>query len=48
MESFFSRMKTEAFAGKELFNRKEIVTLVQEYISFYSTERFQKSSTSFP
>jgi len=42
MESFFSHMKTEAFAGKELLGRKEVVALVQEYISFYNTERFQK------
>ena len=42
MESFFSHMKTEAFAEKELLGRKEVVALVQEYISFYNTERFQK------
>jgi Transposase and inactivated derivatives len=42
MESFFSHLKTEAFAGKELLGREETVTLVQEYIHFYNTERFQK------
>ena len=42
MESFFSHLKTEAFAEKELLGREETVTLVQEYIRFYYTERFQK------
>ena len=42
MESFFSHMKTEAFAEKELLGREETVALVQEYIRFYNLERFQK------
>ena len=42
MESFFSHLKTEAFAGKELLGREESVALVQEYMHFYNTERFQK------
>ena len=42
MESFFSHLKTEAFAGKELLGREETAALVQEYIRFYNTERFQK------
>ena len=42
MESFFSHLKTEAFAGKELLSREETVILVQDYIRFYNTERFQK------
>ena len=42
MESFFSHLKTEAFAGKGLLGREETAALVQEYIRFYNTERFQK------
>jgi transposase InsO family protein len=42
MESFFSHMKTEAFAGKDLLGREETVALIQEYIRFYNMERFQK------
>jgi len=42
MESFFSHLKTETFIGKSLLTRDETVTLVDEYIRFYNTERFQK------
>ena len=42
MESFFSHLKTEAFAGKELLGKEETMALVQEYICFYNMERFQK------
>ena len=42
MESFFSHLKTEAFAGKGLLGREETVNLVEEYIHFYNIERFQK------
>ena len=42
MESFFSHLKTEAFAGKVVLGREETMALVQEYIQFYNTERFQK------
>ena len=42
MESFFSHLKTEAFAGEGLLGRKETVNLVEEYIHFYNIERFQK------
>ena len=42
MESFFSHLKTEGFAGKELLGREETMTLVEDYIRFYNTERFQK------
>lgn len=42
MESFFSHLKTEAFAGKKLLGREETEALVHEYIRFYNTERFQK------
>ena len=42
MESFFSYLKTEAFAGKGLLGSEETVALAQEYIRFYNTERFQK------
>lgn len=42
MESFFSHLKTEALAGKKEQSEQETVTLVDEYIRFYNTERFQK------
>ena len=42
MESFFSHLKTEAFAGKNLCSQQEVIALVEEHIRFYNTERFQK------
>lgn len=42
MESFFSHLKTEAFAGKSLCSPQETIALVKEHIRFYNTERFQK------
>ena len=42
MESFFSHLKTEAFAGKSLSSPQETIALVEEHIRFYNTERFQK------
>jgi len=42
MESFFSHLKTETFIGKSLLSREQTVILVEEYIRFYNTERFQK------
>jgi transposase InsO family protein len=42
MESFFSHLKTETCIGKPLLSRGETVALVEEYIRFYNTERFQK------
>lgn len=42
MESFFSHLKTEAFAGKSLCSQLETIVLVEEHIRFYNTERFQK------
>ena len=42
MESFFSHLKTEAFAGKALCDTQETIVQVEEHIRFYNTERFQK------
>ncbi|MFO7595949.1 MAG: IS3 family transposase [Desulfocurvibacter africanus] len=42
MESFFSHLKTEAFAGKPVLNAEQAMAVVEEYIRFYSMERFQK------
>lgn len=42
MESFFSHLKTEAFAEKTLCGAQETIALVEEHIRFYNTERFQK------
>ena len=42
MESFFSHLKTEAFAGKALCSADETVAMVEEHIRFHNTERFQK------
>ena len=42
VESFFSHLKTEAFAGRTLSNKGETIALVEEHIRFYNMERFQK------
>lgn len=42
VESFFSHLKTEAFAGRPVMNKDETVVLVEEHIRFYNRERFQK------
>jgi len=42
VESFFSHLKTEALIGKSLLDRDGTIALVEEYIRFYNTERFQK------
>lgn len=42
LESFFSHLKTEAFIGKPILGKDETIALVQEYIRFYNTERYQK------
>ena len=42
MESFFSHLKTEAFAGNKLLGREETEALAHEYIHFYNIARFQK------
>lgn len=49
VESFFSHLKTVAFAGQSAMNKDETVALVEEHIHLYNTERFQKrSSQLFP
>lgn len=42
LESFFSHLKTETFIGKPMLCKDDTVVLVEEYIRFYNTERFQK------
>lgn len=42
VESFFSHLKTEAFAGHSLMNRDKTIELIEKHIRFYNTERFQK------
>ena len=42
MESFFSHLKAETGVGKFLLSGDETIALVEEYICFYNTERFQK------
>ncbi len=42
MESFFSHLKTEAFAGKKPLCAQETMSLIDAHIRFYNTERFQK------
>ena len=42
MESFFSHLKTEAFAGKVLCSASSTIMLIEGHIRFYNTERFQK------
>lgn len=42
VESFFSHLKTEAFAGEPVVSKNETIILVEKHIHFYNTERFQK------
>ncbi|CAK7058753.1 MAG: IS3 family transposase ISBth8 [Desulfovibrio sp.] len=42
MESFFSHLKTEAFAKQKVRGKDETKLLIEEHIRFYNTERFQK------
>lgn len=42
VESFFSHLKAEAYAGKPIMSRHETSALIEEHICFYNTERFQK------
>lgn len=42
MESFFSHLKTEVFSCNPVSNAQETMRLVEEYIRFYNTERFQR------
>lgn len=42
VESFFSHLKTEAFASKTLVSKEETITKVKDYIHFYNHIRFQK------
>lgn len=42
VESFFSHLKAEAFAGQSVMNKDETIALIEEHIRFYNTERFQK------
>jgi transposase InsO family protein len=42
VESFFSHLKTEAFAGQTVMGKDETSALIEEHIRFYNMERFQK------
>ena len=42
MESFFSHLKTEVFYTKKLYSSAEARILLEQQISYYNTERFQK------
>lgn len=42
VESFFSHLKAEVFLGKSSRDKGETSVLIEEYIRFYNTERFQK------
>ena len=41
MESFFGRMKTECFYGRELNSREEIVDAVRDYLDYYDHRQIQ-------
>nr|WP_275045293.1 IS3 family transposase [Haemophilus haemolyticus] len=41
MESFFGRLKTEYFYGKEFKTKEEIVEAVKDYLDYYSHRRIQ-------
>jgi transposase InsO family protein len=40
VESFFSHLKTEAFAGQTVMGKDETSALIEEHIRFYNMERF--------
>lgn len=42
VESFFSHLKTEVILEKSVQSEDEASALIEEYIRFYNTERFQK------
>ncbi|WP_442873471.1 transposase [Desulfovibrio sp. 86] len=42
VESFFSHLKTEVFLKNSVQGKEETSALIEEYIRFYNTERFQK------
>ena len=41
MESFFGRLKTECFYGREFNTREEIVDTVRDYLDYYNHRRIQ-------
>ena len=41
MESFFGRLKTECFYGREFNSREEIVDTVRDYLDYYNHRRNQ-------
>ncbi|EEP46460.1 conserved hypothetical transposase-like protein [Haemophilus influenzae 7P49H1] len=41
MESFFGRLKTECFYGREFNSREEIVDAVRNYLDYYNHRRIQ-------
>ena len=42
MESFFGRLKTECFYGREFNSREEIVDAVRDYWDYYNHRRIQQ------
>ena len=41
MESFFGRLKRNAFYGREFNTREEIVNAVRDYLDYYNHRRIQ-------
>ena len=41
MESFFGRLKTECFYGREFKTKEEIVDAVINYLDYYNHRRIQ-------
>ena len=41
MESFFGRLKTECFYGREFHTREEIVNAVRDYLDYDNHRRIQ-------
>ena len=41
MESFFGRLKTECFYGREFNSREEIVDAVRDYLDYYNHRLIQ-------
>ena len=42
IESFFSHLKTELKLNKNIIREENIITTIDNYITFYNTKRFQK------
>ena len=42
MEGFWGILKRERYYGKRFTNRESLVTMIEEYISYYNNKRLQR------